>query len=136
MKANQGQDGRKRIANDELRAQIILAVCHQGMLLGEAAEKFGVPKAEVRLWIRLHNERMAAGKFSKKVNNAVPGQQFDDGKKREIAAEINGGLMRVSDACRAYGVSRHYVKTWVSSNTGANLEIRTSTVYCSMTLEQ
>lgn len=136
MKANQGQDGRKRIADDEVRAKIILAVCHQGMFLGEAAEKFGVPKAQLKLWIRLHHDRMASGKFSQRAKNAVPGQQFDDDKKRQIAAEINGGFMRISDACRAYGVSRHYVNTWVSSNTGANLEITTSAVYYSMTPEQ
>jgi hypothetical protein len=54
---------------------------------------------------------MAVGKFFKKVNNAIPERQFDDEKKRQIITEINGGLMRVIEACRAYGVSRHYVYT-------------------------
>lgn len=128
-------DGSIGVVNNTLKISVVNAVYHEGLSYEAAAEKFGVHKSIIRVWVKLRADPAVAPQFTKQMRQAVP--KVDEQERAKIVAQINEGAMRISQVSRTYGVSRSEVNRWISIHTKINLKSTLKDpVYCSMTAEE
>jgi transposase-like protein len=129
------EDGSIGMVDNDLKISVINAVYHDGMSHKSAAEKFGVHSSIIRIWLKLRTDPAVVQQFTKQMRKAIP--KADEYERAKVVAEINGGVLRISQASRTYGVSRGEISRWITIHTKINLKSTLKDpLYCSMTVEE
>jgi len=129
------EDGSIQMVDNSMKVSVLNAVHHDGMSHEAASAKFGVHKSLIRLWIKLRANPVVGPRFTNQVRKAAP--KMDASEKAKVVEQIKQGVLRISQACRIYWVSRTEVKKWIATYTEINLKkTLKDTVYCSMTAEE
>jgi transposase-like protein len=101
----------------------------------EAAEKFGVHKGIIRVWVKLRADPAVAQQFTRQMRKVAP--KMEEEERTKVVEQINLGVLRISQASRTYGVSRNEINRWITIHTKINLKnTLKDPVYCSMTAEE
>jgi transposase-like protein len=130
-----GEDGSIGMVDNALKINVVNAVHHDGMSHKAAAQMFGVHKSIIRIWLKLRADPAVAQQFTAQMKKSAP--ELDDNQKAKVVAQINGGALRISQACRTYCVTRGVIRRWISIHTKINLKSTLKDpVYCSMTAEE
>ena len=128
-------DGSVGIVDNTLKISVVNAVYHDGMSHKAVAEKFGVHRSIIRIWIKLRADPAIAPQFTTQMKKAVP--KLDEYERAKVVAQINLGGLSISQACRTYCVGRHEMFKWIGTYTKINLKnTLKDPVYCSMTVEE